>query len=58
MWSQIMKYVNELERKTGKRFGDPENPMLVSVRSGGFYARYDGYGPQPRTQRRNRQGLG
>jgi len=48
MWSQIVKYVNELERKTGKRFGDPKNPMLVSVRSGGFYAGYDGYGRQPR----------
>jgi len=48
MWSQIVKYVKELERKTGKRFGDPENPLLVSVRSGGFYAGYDGYGPQPR----------
>ena len=34
MWSQIVKYVKELERKTGKRFGDPENPLLVSVRSG------------------------
>ena len=48
MRSQIVKYVNELERKTGKRFGDPKNPMLVSVRSGGFYAGYDGYGRQPR----------
>ncbi len=34
IWSQIMKYVKELEKKTGKRFGDPENPLLVSVRSG------------------------
>jgi len=34
MWSQIVKYMKELERKTGKRFGDPENPLLVSVRSG------------------------
>ncbi|MFC1753684.1 pyruvate, phosphate dikinase, partial [Thermoproteota archaeon] len=26
--------MNDLERKTGKGFGDPKNPLLVSVRSG------------------------
>jgi pyruvate,orthophosphate dikinase len=26
--------MSELERRTGKRFGDPANPLLVSVRSG------------------------
>jgi pyruvate,orthophosphate dikinase len=26
--------MSELERRTGKRFGDPKNPLLVSVRSG------------------------
>ncbi len=29
------QYMEELERKTGKTFGNPENPLLVSVRSGG-----------------------
>jgi pyruvate,orthophosphate dikinase len=29
-----MKYVAKLEKMTGKKFGDPENPLLVSVRSG------------------------
>jgi pyruvate,orthophosphate dikinase len=27
-----------LEKRTGARFGDPENPLLVSVRSGGKYS--------------------
>ena len=30
----IMKYVATLEQQTGKKFGDKENPLLVSVRSG------------------------
>ncbi len=32
--SQIMEYVAKLEEITGKKFGDAENPLLVSVRSG------------------------
>ena len=32
--SQIMEYVDKLEEITGKKFGDLENPLLVSVRSG------------------------
>ena len=31
---QIMQYVDTLENMTGKKFGDKENPLLVSVRSG------------------------
>ncbi len=31
---QIMEYVTKLEEITGKKFGDKENPLLVSVRSG------------------------
>ncbi len=31
---EIREAVHELERRTGKRFGDSENPLLVSVRSG------------------------
>lgn len=30
----ISQYIKELERQTGKEFGNPENPLLVSVRSG------------------------
>ena len=32
--AQIMEYVDKLESVTGKKFGDKENPLLVSVRSG------------------------
>ncbi|MBR4124295.1 MAG: pyruvate, phosphate dikinase, partial [Clostridia bacterium] len=31
---QIMEYIAKLEEVTGKKFGDKENPLLVSVRSG------------------------
>ncbi|MBQ3111981.1 MAG: pyruvate, phosphate dikinase, partial [Firmicutes bacterium] len=31
---EIMDSITKLEEVTGKRFGDPENPLLVSVRSG------------------------
>ena len=31
---EIMEYVSKLEEITGKKFGDKENPLLVSVRSG------------------------
>ena len=31
---QIMEYIGKLEEVTGKKFGDIENPLLVSVRSG------------------------
>jgi len=32
--AEIMEYVEKLEAITGKKFGDTENPLLVSVRSG------------------------
>jgi pyruvate,orthophosphate dikinase len=31
---EIEQHIDALEQRTGKRFGDPENPLLVSVRSG------------------------
>ena len=31
---QIMEYIEKMEKITGKKFGDKENPLLVSVRSG------------------------
>ncbi len=31
---QIFEYLSELEKKRGKKFGDNEDPLLVSVRSG------------------------
>ncbi len=32
--AQIMDYIVKMEEITGKKFGDKENPLLVSVRSG------------------------
>ncbi len=32
--AEIMEYVDKLEKITGKKFGDKDNPLLVSVRSG------------------------
>ncbi len=32
--AQIMEYIVKMEGITGKKFGDKENPLLVSVRSG------------------------
>ena len=32
--AQIMEYIVKMEEVTGKKFGDLENPLLVSVRSG------------------------
>ena len=32
--AQVMEYIVKLEEITGKKFGDLENPLLVSVRSG------------------------
>ena len=42
------------EASWAERFGDPTNPLLVSVRSGAraLDAGHDGHGPEPRPQRR------
>ena len=32
--AEIMEYIDKMETITGKKFGDHENPLLVSVRSG------------------------
>jgi len=34
MWDQAMNALKRVERSMGARFGDPANPLLVSVRSG------------------------
>src|SRR5438309_1917001 len=34
MWDQTLAALRDLEQKTGKGFGDRNNPLLVSVRSG------------------------
>ncbi|MDQ3687384.1 MAG: pyruvate, phosphate dikinase [Acidobacteriota bacterium] len=34
MWEQVVEGLRRIEAKTGRRFGDANNPLLVSVRSG------------------------
>ncbi|MEM1054050.1 MAG: pyruvate, phosphate dikinase [Bacteroidota bacterium] len=34
MWTQTREALARVEHETGKRFGDPESPLLLSVRSG------------------------
>ncbi len=34
MWEQSMEALKSVEKASGKKFGDPENPLLVSCRSG------------------------
>jgi pyruvate,orthophosphate dikinase len=34
LWDEIIDHVKGVEKRTGKKFGDPRNPLLVSVRSG------------------------
>jgi pyruvate,orthophosphate dikinase len=38
LWEQATTALKTLERKTGKHFGDPQNPLLVSVRSGAKFS--------------------
>jgi pyruvate,orthophosphate dikinase len=34
LWQRICKEIKDLERITGKIFGNPDNPLILSVRSG------------------------
>jgi len=34
LWEEVLRAMAELERRTGKKFGGEDNPLLVSVRSG------------------------
>ncbi len=34
LWGEVMMRLSELESITGRRYGDPERPLLLSVRSG------------------------
>ncbi len=34
LWDEILEHVKTLEETAGKKFNDPENPLLASVRSG------------------------
>ncbi len=38
MWDQVTAALAKVEEKTGKTFGDPSNPLLVSCRSGAKFS--------------------
>ncbi|MDY6789979.1 MAG: pyruvate, phosphate dikinase [Thermodesulfobacteriota bacterium] len=38
MWDQTREALKRIEVETGKTFGNPENPLLVSCRSGGKFS--------------------
>src|SRR5437773_11175396 len=38
MWEQVTTALHEVEKKVGKGFGDADNPLLVSVRSGAAFS--------------------
>src|SRR5208337_2247531 len=38
IWEQELIALAEVEKKTGKKFGDPQNPLLVSCRSGAKFS--------------------
>jgi pyruvate,orthophosphate dikinase len=38
LWEDVLDAMHEVERRSGKGFGDPANPLLVSVRSGAKFS--------------------
>jgi pyruvate,orthophosphate dikinase len=38
LWEDVLEAVRTVEEETGKGFGDPANPLLVSVRSGAKFS--------------------
>jgi pyruvate,orthophosphate dikinase len=38
MWEQELVALKQIEKKTGKKFGDPSDPLLVSCRSGAKFS--------------------
>jgi pyruvate, orthophosphate dikinase len=38
LWDDVAAHMKQLEQQTGKGFGDAENPLLVSVRSGAAFS--------------------
>ncbi|MEZ0240480.1 MAG: pyruvate, phosphate dikinase, partial [Chloroflexota bacterium] len=38
LWDDVLEAMREIERKSGKGFGDTANPLLVSVRSGAKFS--------------------
>ncbi|NPV85908.1 MAG: pyruvate, phosphate dikinase [Anaerolineae bacterium] len=38
MWDQVLEALHVVEKASGKKFGDPANPLLVSCRSGAKFS--------------------
>ena len=38
LWPQTLAALKSIEREIGRRFGDPQDPLLVSVRSGARFS--------------------
>ena len=38
LWDDVLAAVKQVEERSGKGFGDPKNPLLVSVRSGAKFS--------------------
>lgn len=38
MWEEVLTHLKRVERSMGCKFGDPKNPLLVSVRSGAKFS--------------------
>src|SRR5688572_12815327 len=38
MWDEVLKAMKVVEKQSGKKFGDPKNPLLVSCRSGAKFS--------------------
>jgi pyruvate,orthophosphate dikinase len=38
MWDQVVEALKDVEKSTGKKFGDKDNPLLVSCRSGAKFS--------------------
>lgn len=38
LWEQVLDCLKDIERSTGKKFGDPNNPLLLSCRSGAKFS--------------------
>jgi pyruvate, orthophosphate dikinase len=38
LWDEVVAALRDVEHSAGKRFGDPENPLLLSVRSGARFS--------------------
>ena len=57
---EVRTALAQIEKAVGRKFGDPKNPLLVSVRSGARVsdAGHDGHGAEPRPERRHRRGPG